>query len=171
MKKIGYALLAIITLIIVYGIIEEIRFTPLTKKDFKNLFPNYDGDIKLSYHKDFIGLSHGDFFDLYMYELNNISIDLEYPKFGKEWEYISLPDSVSTTKWLKCPIDSVIQSKYLNELTWITNNGTKEGEMLKQEIKDTDNYYCFIYVSELEKYFLLYSSSYNMMYYIRQRGF
>lgn len=176
MKKVGYALLMVIIAFVGYGIYSEITFTPLEKKDFKLLFPNYNGSIKVSYHKDFIGWSRGDVFELYIYSFDNVYINPDYPKIGQKWEYTTLPDplmpeSLITTKWLRCPLDSLMQVHYSSELSWITDNSTNEGETLKQDMKDVTNYYCCIYVSEQEKYLMLYSPSKNIMYYIRQRGF
>lgn len=176
MKKVGYALLMVIIAFVGYGIYDEITFTPLEKKDFELLFPNYNGSIKVSYHKDFIGWSRGDFFELYIYSLDNASINPDYPKIGQNWEHTTLPDplmpnSLITTQWLKCPPDSIIQVYYSRELSWITDNSTKEGEMLKKDLMNVTNYYCCIYVNGLEKYLMLFSPSKKRMYYIRQRGF
>ncbi len=176
MKKVGYVLLAIIISFVGYGIYKEITFTPLDMKDFELLFPNYKGKIKVSYHKDFIGWSRGDLFELYIYDLDNANINPNYPKNVQSWEHTTLPnplmpESLITTKWLRCPLDSLIQVYYSPELSWISDNNTDEGKMLKRALKDVTNYYCCIYVSEQEKYFMLYSPSINKMYYIRQRGF
>lgn len=175
MRKVGYTLLTVITLLIGYGIIGEITFTPLEKKDFEVLFPNYNNSAKVSFHKDFIGWSHGDYFEMFIYQLDNVLIDSSYPKSGKNWEYTTLPDplipdALIITKWQKCPFDSLMLSKYDFELEMATSEEVK-GEILKQDLIDATNYYSCIYVSELEKYLLLYSPSKKIMYYIRQRGF
>lgn len=176
MRKIGYALLIVIIFFIGYGIVGEIIFTPLRKKDIELLFPDYAGKIEVSYHKDFIGWSRGDFFELYIYDLDSVHIESNYPKIGKEWEHAILPDplipdDLIITKWQKCPVDTSILSKYDRELTWITDSEVRERKMLKQDLKDATNYYCCIYVSGIEKYFLLYNPSNSTMYYLRQKGF
>lgn len=170
MKKMGYMLLVIMVVVIGYGIIEEMVYSPLKKEDMKTLFPDSNISYNFAYSKDYIGWSKGNLFDIYVYELENVFINLDYPKFGKKWEHISLPDTVVTSKWVKCPIDSVILSNYNFELLKIWDSGL-EGENLKRSLQDTNNYYCYIYVSALEKYFLLYNVSEKKLYYIRQRGF
>lgn len=170
MKKVGCILLIVIVAVIGYGIINEITFSPLKKKDLRLLFPDYNGKIRVSYHKDFIGWSRGDFFDLYIYNLDNVCIAPDYPQIGKDWEYVTLPDSLIITKWQRCPIDTFMLSKYDFELYMATTKEAKR-ETLKQDMKDVTNYYCCIYVNGLEKFFLLYSPSKSIMYYIRQRGF
>lgn len=170
MKKI-YVLLIVIIAFVGYGIYKEMTFSPLEKKDFELLFPNYNGKKKISYHKDFIGWSRGDLFELYIYKLDNVSINANYPKIGQSWEYITLPDSFITTRWIRCPPDSFIQKHFSYELSWITENNTDNGRMLKQDLKNKSNYYCYIYINGLEKYFMLYNPSKDIMYYIRQRGF
>lgn len=169
-KKIGYILLVGLVSIICYGVYNEIAYTPLKKKDFECLFPNYvNADVIL--HKDFIGWSHGDYFELFVYRITNVKIDLNYPIIDRTWEYTILPDATETITWNNCPIDSISESKYERELTWIMNSKIDEGKMMQYELKDENNYYSCIYVSELQKYFILYNPSKGILYYIRQNGF
>ena len=149
-KVISYILLGGIISIICYGVYSEIAYTPLKKKDFECLFPNYiNADI--IFHKDFIGWSHGDYFELFVYRITGAEIDLNYPIVDNEWEYVVLPDTVKAITWRNCPI--------------------KVGKTLQQELVNENNHYCYIYVSELQKYFLLYNSLEGILYYIRQNGF
>lgn len=170
-KKIGYILLVAVTAFIGYSIFKETTWSPLGKKDFNYLFPNYDDNAIIVYHKDFIGWSHGDYFEMFIYRLNNIHIEPSYPKIKQDWEYTTLPDTTKVIKWLNCPIDSITQAKYNYELAWITDSEVNERKMLKNDLEDVNNYYSCIYVSGLQKYFLLYSPSKKILYYIRQNGF
>lgn len=171
MKKIiSYILLGGIISIICYGVYSEIAYTPLKKKDFECLFPNHT-NADIIFHKDFIGWSHGDYFELFVYRIIGAKIDLNYPIVDKEWEYAVLSDITKTATWRSCPIDSVTQLRYENEFTWIINSNIKAGKTLQQELEDENNHYCYIYKSELQKYFLLYNSLEGILYYIRQNGF
>ncbi len=171
MKKIiSYILLGGIISIICYGVYSEIAYTPLKKKDFECLFPNHT-NADIIFHKDFIGWSHGDYFELFVYRIIGAEIDLNYPIVDKEWEYAVLSDITKTATWRSCPIDSVTQLRYENEFTWIINSNIKAGKTLQQELEDENNHYCYIYKSELQKYFLLYNSLEGILYYIRQNGF
>ncbi|MDO5420799.1 MAG: hypothetical protein Q4F50_12155 [Bacteroides sp.] len=171
MKKIiSYILLGGIISIICYGVYSEIAYTPLKKKDFECLFPNHT-NADIIFHKDFIGWSHGDYFELFVYRIIGAEIDLNYPIVDKEWEYAVLSDITKTATWRSCPIDSVTQLRYENEFTWIINSNIKVGKTLQQELEDENNHYCYIYKSELQKYFLLYNSLEGILYYIRQNGF
>lgn len=96
---------------------------------------------------------------------------MNYPIVDKEWEYAVLSDITKTATWRSCPIDSVTQLRYENEFTWIINSNIKAGKTLQQELEDENNHYCYIYKSELQKYFLLYNSLEGILYYIRQNGF
>lgn len=171
MKKIiSYILLGGIISIICYGVYSEIAYTPLKKKDFECLFPNHT-NADIIFHKDFIGWSHGDYFELFVYRIIGAEIDLNYPIVDKEWEYAVLSDITKTATWRSCPIDSVTQLRYENEFTWIINSNIKAGKTPQQELEDENNHYCYIYKSELQKYFLLYNSLEGILYYIRQNGF
>lgn len=108
---------------------------------------------------------------MFIYRLNNIHIEPSYPKIKQDWEYTTLPDTTKVIKWLNCPIDSITQAKYNYELAWITDSEVNERKMLKNDLEDVNNYYSCIYVSGLQKYFLLYSPSKKILYYIRQNGF
>lgn len=156
--------------IICYGIYNEITYTPLKKKDFEHLFPNHIS-ANVIFHKDFIGWSHGDYFELFIYRTIGVKIDSGYPIIDKNWERIILPDTTEAIAWSNCPIDSITRLKYERELTWIINCEIKEGKALQRELKDGSNYYSYIYVNELQKYFLLYNPSKGILYYIRQNGF
>ncbi len=147
------------------------NFYPFEKKDFECLFPFYNGSAKVIYHKDFIGWSRGDYFEMFVYQLSDIRIDSSYPIVRQDWEYAILHDTTKVTGWINCPIDSTTQSEHDRELTWITDSEVRERKMLEQDMNDANNYYSSIYVSDLQKYFLLYCPSKNILYYIRQKGF
>lgn len=169
MKKIGYILLVGIVSIMCYGVYGERAYTPLEKKDFECLSDYVSADV--IHHKDFIGWSHGDYFELFVYRITNVKIDLSYPIINRTWEHTILPDTTETMTWSNCPMDSIIELKYEHELTWIMNSKRDEAKTIQCELKDENNYYSFIYVSELQKYFLLYNPSKGVLYYMRQNGF
>lgn len=169
-KSFFYTLLIGIVSLICYGVYGEITFTPLRKKDFECLFPN-NTNAEVIFHKDFIGWSHGDYFELFIYRITNAIIGPNYPIIDSNWEYAVLPDTVETIAWSNCPIDSITQLKYEFELAWIIDSGIKEGKVLQSELKNENNYYSCIYVNGLQKYFLLYNPLTSTLYYIRQNGF
>ena len=166
----SYLLLVGIISILCYGVYGKMTFTPLKEKDFECLFPNYT-NADVVFYKDFIGWSHGDYFEFFVYRIANVEIDSNYPIIDKNWEHVVLPDTVEIVTWSNCPLDSTTQLKYGNELIWIMDSKIKEGKMLQGELKDKNNYYSCIYVNGLEKYFLLYNPSKDILYYIRQNGF
>lgn len=66
MKKMGYMLLVIMVVVIGYGIIEEMLYSPLKKEDMKTLFPDSTISYNFAYNKDYIGWSKGNIFDIYI---------------------------------------------------------------------------------------------------------
>ncbi|MBQ8501486.1 MAG: hypothetical protein IJ494_04145 [Bacteroides sp.] len=171
MGKIKYILLITLLSIVVYVIINELTFIPLNTKDLNILFPNYSGKLSRTYHKDFIGWGQGDYFDYFVFQLDTVSINSNHPQWIKEWEYVSLPDEVEKSKWLSCPVDSIITSKFSLEMDEIINCNIQERFLLKEEIENPNNFYSYLYVSSLEKYFLLINPLKKKLYYIRQKGF
>lgn len=173
MKKIKYILLAIIVFFLTYGIIDEFTFQPLGKKEFAMLFPKYSKNINRIYHKSLIGWSYKDFFDYFIFHLDSACIDNQYPMWNNEWECTSFMDKdiEEKSQWKNCPIDSIILHKYFFEFNEIIQSHTSEGDLFQKDIDNKNNYYCYLYVNSLEKYFLIYNPSANRLYYIRQKGF
>lgn len=170
MKKILNILLTIIIIFFTYGIISEITFQPLGKKELAILFPKYNEKIIRIFHKDLIGWSNKDYFDYFILQLDSVYLDSQYPIWNSEWEFVSFlnREVKEMTKWEKCPIDSVDYSKFIFEFNEISK---LEDNLFQKEINNQNNYYCYIYVNNLEKYFLLYNPTENKLYYIRQKGF
>lgn len=177
MKKevIKYVLVAIVSFFcvtIIYGIVDEMRFSPLERTDFEKLFPDYDGSARKVYQKDFIGLSmHGEFLGLYKYSLYDACISPHYPQIAGIWESKELPNSSFVVKWKPCPMDSIDMKRFYWLVDVMNAHHINEVQELKQGLRSPGNYYCGISTNALETYFLLYDKQSNMMYYIRQNGF
>lgn len=172
MKKI--LILAVILLLsgVSYIVIKEATYSPLAEKDFKNLFPDYDGNAKKKCHVDFIGLSlHGELFDVFIYKLNEMTIDFQYPNFKNIWDDITMSnDEFIFSKWEKCPLDSLTFLKYKDMLTIKDYSKEKCTYSFNSDLANSMNYYSYFYVNELEYYFYLYCPGKNYLYYIRKRG-
>lgn len=155
MKKKLYILISLVVSILLWLVVDTYSFSPLQDKEFAILFPQRVDNIKRIYYKDFIGWSHhGDFLDYFIYQLDIVRIDYNYPIWDKEWEYVSLPEEIEKTRWLQSPIDSVVYSKFSLEFNEIDKLGTNS---FIGKLKEIGNYYCYLYCNNLEKYFLLYS--------------
>lgn len=57
---------------------------------------------------DFIGLSlHGELFDIFTYELSDVTIDNSYPSINDSWTNITASDELVVSVWKRIPIDSL----------------------------------------------------------------
>lgn len=171
MKKVKYIFITILVLVLTYGIIDELTFNPLNKKELSILFPECGNKVRCVYHKDFVGWSSRDYFDYFVFQLDTAHIDLNYPDWNKEWKHVSFPAMWDCSKWIHCPIEPEVYSKYLFELDEIAVSNVSDRKSLEKEIRNEKNYYCYIYVNNLEKYFFLYNPLVKKLYYIRQKGF
>ena len=170
MKKILLGVLFILVFVITYFIYTEFSFTPLRKKDFQNLFKSDNISLNKSCYKDFIGASiHGELFEFYTYKTNGITIDKSYPIIA-EWENKKITNTTVIGKWRNCPIDS--QTTVLYEPILSVNNydDSKCSSSFKNDIINPNNYYSYIYFSESEEYFLLYSVDRQELNYVRLNG-
>jgi hypothetical protein len=173
MKK--YILILAVTLLLLgvsYIIIKELTYSPLKEKDFKNLFPDYDGNAKKKCHADFIGLSlQGELFDIFIYKLNEITIDFQYPNFKNGWANITMPNGEFVfSKWKKCPVDSLTFFRYKDMLTIKDFSEKKCTYFFNSDLANSMNYYSYLYINELEHYFCLYCPDKNYLYYVRKKG-
>ncbi len=172
MKK-YISILAVILLIlgVFFIVINELTYNPLKEKDFKNLFPDYDGKAKKKCYVDYIGFNlHGDLFDISVYKLNDMTIDFQYPNFKNGWENINTQDDkLVFSKWKKCPIDSFTSVKF-DILTIEDFSKKKCTYSFNSDLLNSKNYYSYVYINELEQYFCLYCPEKNYLYYVRKNG-
>lgn len=172
MKKILFIALLLISIVVVYLYLQEASFSPLKKKDFQTLFPDYKGGGKKVCSVDFVGLSsHGELFEFYLYKTSNVSIDTAYPKFTDEWERKELTNNVVLSKWKTCPIDTGMMELY--EFTLRVNDFEEKecSSSFNEALSNPKNYYSCVYFNELEEYLLLFSPDKQELYYIRRKGF
>lgn len=173
MRKKYIIIIGLILLLISGGylIFEEITYSPLTEKDFKNLFPNYDGSAKKKCSVDFIGLNlHGDLFDISVYELNSMVVDTRYPNIKNSWNDITLPDEMRISSWQKIPIDSLTYLKCKDVLNMGNYQKHQCCDSFVLELSNPTNYYSYLYINELEYYFYLYCPNKHRLYYVRKKG-
>lgn len=167
-------MLAVILLLsgITYFGVKELTYSPLTEKDFKELFPDYDGNAKKECYVDFIGLSmQGELFDLSTYKLNRVTIDSQYPDFKNGWAPVPMSsDELFFSKWKKCPVDSLTFLRCKDLLTMQDFGKEKCAYSFYSDLADSLNYYSYLYVDGLECYFCLYCPDKNYLYYVRKRG-
>lgn len=152
-------------------IIEELTYSPLTENNFKNLFPNYDNSAKKKCSVDFIGISlHGELFDIFIYELTDMTIDSCYPSIKDSWTNITASDELIISAWQRIPIDSLtfIRCKDIFDLG--NYRGNRCCASFVSELSTPINFYSYLYVNELEYYFCLYCPDKHYMYYVRKKG-
>lgn len=172
MRKIIYASLVLFCIVVVFFYINELLYSPLNKREFKMLFPNYDSNIKKECDIDFIGMSiKGELFDLYQYKSVRGQISSTYPDIIGQWENRELSADVIVPKWKECPPDSITMERC--DIIFSSDNYKKHqcSHSFQSELGNDCNYYTYIYFNELEYYFLLYIPDKEKLYYIRKRGF
>ena len=167
-------LLSILLMGILGGIIyyNEKTYSPLKATDFQKLFPNYRGNVDKIYDKDFIGFSfHNELFELYLYKMmENVSINENYPKF-EEWEkneIINKKENNST--WKKCSMDIKEKEKFKDIIDSEVFKQDMYGKNFDAILNDSNNYYTYVYINELEYYFFLFNKDKEELYYIRKKG-
>ncbi|MGB5990629.1 MAG: hypothetical protein WBG43_12945 [Marinifilaceae bacterium] len=170
MKKIILVGVAVIIVVISYIFYVDLTYSPLKDKDFKQLFKQ-SLDVKRLSSIDFLGFNvRGEFFEIYKYSVGEIEINNELSNI-KVWENNEITRSTIIQKWQNCPIDSLSAKLYDFMLTV---NDFKKWDCLKtlnNSLKDSQNYYCYIYFDESEQYFLLCNIKEEALYYIRKKGF
>lgn len=150
----------------------EKTYSPLKATDFQKLFPNYRGNADKIYGKDFIGLSfHNELFELYLYKMmENVSINENYPKFG-EWEKNEIVNKKeNSSTWKKCPMDIKEKEKFKDVIASEVFEEDMHGKNFRTILNDTNNYYTYVYINELEYYFFLFNKDKEELYYIRKAG-
>jgi hypothetical protein len=170
MKKALKLLSVVLVLGILYLLYNEFAFNPLDKADFAKIFVGYNGKTKLVCKKDFIGITtSGDFFELYVYSLDDVMINNNYPQFSN-WENSTITKQTTIGKWRNCPINKDVINLYRFTIGAQNLNTSDCGISFKNEILNPRNFYSYISISDTEQYFLLYSSATNKLYYIRRKG-
>ena len=151
--------------------VKELTYNPLTEKDFNNVFPNYDNSAKKECSVDFIGLSsHGELFDIYKYKLNDMTIDFRYPDIKGSWSNATVSDNIVVSTWEKIPVDSLTSVRCKDIFDMGNYRAHKCCNLFVQELSNPQNYYSYVYVNELEYYFLLYCPDKHDLYYVRKKG-
>ena len=172
MKKYIYILVSILILGIGFLFINDFTYSPLKDSDFKKLFSDYNNNANKKCSIDFLGWSsEGAVFDLYVYEIKKGSVDTTYPNFKNGWKNINDLDDVVFSKWKKCPMDSLSSSRYNFTLTTEDFSKKECSQSFNNELNNPNSYYSYVYVSELEQYFFMYSPNKERLYYVRRRGF
>ncbi|MBA3829394.1 MAG: hypothetical protein H0X33_10700 [Taibaiella sp.] len=172
MKKFLVIAALLVSMVVIYLYMQELSFSPLKEKEFKMLFPNYNGVGEKKCGIDFLGINFkGEVFEFYLYKMNNTKVDTSHPKFKNEWENKELNTEAIVLKWKSCPIDTATMALYKFTLT-ANNLEEKEcSRLFNDELSNPKNYYSYVYFNELENYFLLYCPDKGNLYYIRRKGF
>lgn len=170
MKEFLFGAAGIILIAVIYVANVELFYDPLDALDAKRLFKQ-SSDLEKICSIDFLGFNtRGEFFELYKYNVNKAQMDSLHPII-LSWENKELSKSAIVQKWKACPLDTA--SNRLYEFVFAAND-LDEWECsssFKKSLRDSKNHYCFIYINELEQYFLLYSIKEEALYYLRKKGF
>ena len=146
-------LLLLITICPILYHIENKVFNPLQSQELRKIFLSYE-KIKKRCSIDNIKLSsHGELFEIYLFNTQKAILDINYPNYANEWE--------------KCPLDTTAYKLF--KFAFTTNN-YNQSECLKSfstELSEPNNFYSYIYFNDLEYYFLLYCTHKEELYYIR----
>ena len=172
MKKFFLGLIAVFFVIVFYLVYTELFYSPLDGAASKKLFKQSTNLEKLC-SIDFLGFnSKGEFFELYKYGTGDVQVDNSFQNI-QVWENKELPKNIIIEKWKSCPLDSL--SSQLYEFMLTANDFDKDkwecSNTLNEALKNSENYYSYIYVNELEQYFLLYNPKEKTLYYLRKKGF
>ncbi|MEO8666756.1 MAG: hypothetical protein ABI462_14790 [Ignavibacteria bacterium] len=171
MKKILLGLIFVAILGISYLVYTEFSFSPLKQNDFEKLFKGYVGSYNKSCRKDFLNAtSHGELFEIYLYNVNGAVIDKNFPDIN-EWENKEITTDSVVGKWKTCPLDPETTELYKFTLTTNNLDEVKCSNSFNKELLNQKNYYSYVYFNELEQYFLLYCTDRQELYYIRRKGF
>lgn len=171
MKKSLILLLFFLVVLVSYLIYDEFSFSPLSKSDFRQLVKEGNVSFNKTCSEDFIGTSiHGEVFDFYTYKTNKVAIEKDYPMITK-WEHQKVTSATIIGKWRNCPIDAQTASLFEASMLMVKNlNEAKCNDSFKNDLVNPNNYYSYVYFSASEKYFLLYSSNRQELYYVRLKG-
>ena len=140
------------------------------QNDFQKLFKEYNGSFRKSCSKDFIGISiHGEIFEIYRYKVKGAVIDNDFPRITK-WENKEIIDeTLYVGKWRNCPLNK--ETKELYDILEVGNfDNAKCCNSFKKELLNPKNYYSYIHFSDRKRYFLLYCTDSQELYYVIIKG-
>lgn len=170
-KKIVLTVLLSVLTLVCYVVVKELTYSPLTKANFNNLFPDYDNSAKKKCEVDLIGFSlHGELFDIFKYELNDMTIDSCYPSIKDNWTNIAVSEECVVSAWQRIPIDSVTFCRCKDVFCLESYGGKRCCVSFVSELSNPTNFYSCLYVNELEYYFFLYCPDKHYLYYVRKNG-
>ena len=160
-------LLLLITICPILYHIENKVFNPLQSQELRKIFLSYE-KIKKRCSIDNIKLSsHGELFEIYLFNTQKAILDINYPNYANECEIEKITSETIISKWKKCPLDTTAYKLF--KFAFTTNN-YNQSECLKSfstELSEPNNFYSYVYFNDLEYYFLLYCTHKEELYYIR----
>jgi hypothetical protein len=170
MKKFLFGLVAVVLVVGVFLVYDELSYSPLDDVASKKLFRK-STDLEKLCSIDFLGINpKGEFFEFYKYGVGKVDIDGSLPDI-QVWENKELSENANIGKWKACPLDTLSFELYDFTLTVNDFDKWECSNTLNKALTDPNNYYCYIHVNELEQYFLLYNSKEEALYYLRRKGF
>ena len=102
--------------------------------------------------------------------MENVSINENYPKF-EEWEKNEIVNKKeNSSTWKKCPMDIKEKEKFKDVIASEVFEEDMHGKNFRTILNDTNNYYTYVYINELEYYFFLFNKDKGELYYIRKAG-
>src|SRR5690554_1363019 len=100
LKKIMAILLLFIGLGAIFLYLNDTSYSPLQEKDFQKLFPKYNGNKEKICNIDFLGMNFkSESFEVYLYMLDAVPVDLNYPVYNGAWEQKEIIDETVISKW------------------------------------------------------------------------
>lgn len=170
MKKTIVVLVFLLLVTASYLFYKEFSFVPLEKRQFKQLFIGDSFNFRKHCNEDFLGAGiHGELFEFYNYSIEGAIIDKNYPQIV-DWENKQVTSTTIVGKWKRCPIDSLAIALYESALTVSNFDRAACSSSFKNNLRNSNNYYSYVFFSESEKYFMLYSPSERELHYVRMKG-
>lgn len=102
MKKIWSFALILLILSIAGVAFQEITYSPINRYQLGKLMKPMSEDYSMEkvYSVDFIGISiHGELYDLYVYKVESIEPNADYPLFSEKWEGEEVSNASFICKW------------------------------------------------------------------------
>ena len=113
-------LLLLITICPILYHIENKVFNPLQSQELRKIFLSYE-KIKKRCSIDNIKLSsHGELFEIYLFNTQKAILDINYPNYANEWEKEKITSETIISKWKKCPLDTTAYKLF--KFAFTTNN-------------------------------------------------
>lgn len=168
-----YLLIGIIIIAAVFiAIISSSSFSPLKKEEFKLLLNNYKEKNTKFCNVDFLGINtKSEWYEVYLYNDVSGEVDENLPAYKEMWENKYFDNETRISKWVNCPVDSRTYELYESSFNFENFEDYECIRGIKSELNNPNNYFSYIYFSELEHYFLLYCVKKEKLYYLRRKGF